>query len=206
MTQFFLSLSIFSLLLFCLPFLNSLSFSKVFAFQIFNLNIKKNCIFLLCNGLLVFVAKISSSSPSSPENNSSSIDDSVKHYDYNYYDAPPQPKSVLEEKKAPFIGQNKNEDEENHVDEIQEIHNVSGLGEEDKFKNNEALLQDEATPFDDKFPLPYHHDDQEEEFDDDENGMLSTEELNKKFDEFIRKMKLEIRIEAQQQLALLQVN
>ena len=46
-----------------------------------------------------------------------------------------------------------------------------------------------------------------EEDDDDEeeeegNGTLSTEELNKKFDDFIRRMKEEIRIEAQQQLVM----
>ncbi|GMN24403.1 hypothetical protein TIFTF001_045863 [Ficus carica] len=48
---------------------------------------------------------------------------------------------------------------------------------------------------------------EEEEEDDDDNeevgnGVLSTEELNKKFDEFIRRMKEELRIEAQRQLIM----
>ncbi|KAF4362257.1 hypothetical protein F8388_008141, partial [Cannabis sativa] len=47
----------------------------------------------------------------------------------------------------------------------------------------------------------------EEDEDDEEeeelgNGKLSTEELNKKFDEFIRRMKEELRIEAQQHLIM----
>lgn len=42
----------------------------------------------------------------------------------------------------------------------------------------------------------------EEEEEEEGNGMLSTEELNKKFDDFIRRMKEEIRIEAQQQLVM----
>ena len=43
-------------------------------------------------------------------------------------------------------------------------------------------------------------DDEEEE--EEGSGTLSTEELNKKFDDFIRRMKEEIRIEAQQQLVM----
>ena len=42
----------------------------------------------------------------------------------------------------------------------------------------------------------------EEEEEEEGNGTLSTEELNKKFDDFIRRMKEEIRIEAQQQLVM----
>lgn len=43
-----------------------------------------------------------------------------------------------------------------------------------------------------------------EQKEDDEvgNGVMSTEELNKKFDEFIRRMKEELRIEAQRQLIM----
>lgn len=41
-----------------------------------------------------------------------------------------------------------------------------------------------------------------EEEEEEGNGMLSTEELNKKFDDFIRRMKEEIRIEAQKQLVM----
>ena len=43
---------------------------------------------------------------------------------------------------------------------------------------------------------------EEEEEEEEGNGTLSTEELNKKFDDFIRRMKEEIRIEAQQQLVM----
>lgn len=43
-----------------------------------------------------------------------------------------------------------------------------------------------------------------EEEEEEENGKLSTEELNKRFDDFIRKMKEEIRIEAQRQLVIVQ--
>ena len=44
--------------------------------------------------------------------------------------------------------------------------------------------------------------DDDEEEEEEGNGTLSTEELNKKFDDFIRRMKEEIRIEAQQQLVM----
>jgi len=51
--------------------------------------------------------------------------------------------------------------------------------------------------------LSISEEDQEEE-EEEGNGMsiMSTEELNKKFDDFIRRMKEEIRIEAQQQLVM----
>lgn len=38
--------------------------------------------------------------------------------------------------------------------------------------------------------------------DEEENGRLSTEELNKKFDDFIRRMREDLRIEARQQLIM----
>ncbi|KAJ0101695.1 hypothetical protein Patl1_03963 [Pistacia atlantica] len=43
---------------------------------------------------------------------------------------------------------------------------------------------------------------EEEEEEREQNGMISTEELNKKFEDFIRKMKEELRIEARQQLVM----
>jgi len=58
------------------------------------------------------------------------------------------------------------------------------------------------------FVINEEEEEEEEEDDEDEgggggeDGLLSTDELNKKFDEFIRRMKEEIRIEAQQQLAM----
>ncbi|KAJ9153922.1 hypothetical protein P3X46_027310 [Hevea brasiliensis] len=233
-TQLLLSVSVFSLLLSNYSRLSFLcSFNFYFSsvpVQLFSHTIDKNCIFLLCNGLLVFVAKFSGlvCSSSSTYNNRSSIE-SVKNYED---DAAPlvldqYSKVSLLEKEDLMAQENvAGEDEGKENDEYI-------TGEVGKKETQQFILEDEPDEgesgfsitagnkegsqvlveedddhqeevikeFDDKFPVQEEEEEEEEEYEG-ENGMLSTEELNKKFEEFIRKMKEEIRIEAQQKLVM----
>ena len=104
---------------------------------------------------------------------------------------------------------------ENFIKEVQETHEKSAVdeekegGEESRYfisKQEEEetglfVLEDEKEQkelVNDFFIEETVEEEEEEEG----NGILSTEELNKKFDDFIRRMKEGIRIEAQQQLVM----
>lgn len=86
-------------------------------------------------------------------------------------------------------GETKQEEEEQEV------------AEETKYVNEEDGEQENI--YKEKEPDPGFNFLQEvEEEREEQNGMLSTEELNKKFEDFIRKMKEELRIEAKQKLVM----
>ncbi|EEF39615.1 uncharacterized protein LOC8286849 [Ricinus communis] len=221
MTQLLVSLSVFSLLLSNLS--SRLSFLHSFNFyyfstvpvQFFSHNIDKKCMFLLCNGLLVFVAKLSGFVNSSSTNSYNNIE-AIK-INYEEYEASPMvlesKVTLLEKEENNNVNGENDQETGDHRETQQEELNVEDGGNQEKEngfliieqegKESEVFFveendKEEAIEFDDKFPVL----DQEEEEYEDEHGMLSVEELNKKFEEFIRKMKEEIRIEAQQQLVL----
>ncbi|OMP04252.1 hypothetical protein COLO4_09813 [Corchorus olitorius] len=232
LTKLLLSVSVFSL--FCshsywISLFRSLNFHNTLPFQLFSHTIDKNCIFLLCNGLLVFVAKysglISSSSKYEDQSN------------FKSYEDVPQPEPVNSEEKAPLLekevalesadqalensimveGRHKEEEVETETEtEIgnftveeeeeekwglmtleEEEEENAGFVEEDegevKGSENDLFVQESEETEN------YGRDYEEEE---EGNRVLSTEELNKRFDEFIRKMKEELRIEARQQLVM----
>ncbi|KAE8125396.1 hypothetical protein FH972_020208 [Carpinus fangiana] len=194
-TQLLVSVSVFSYF-FSYPslfsFLQSFNlYFSTFPSHLFSHTIDKNCIFLLCNGLLVFLAKYSgltSSLSGSNHNEESfkSVGDGLQ----------PEPLIILETKEAML-------DKEALVETIgsAEIVAAEQHGREmDHFikeveKETEKSISKEEEQ---------EHEEQEREEEEEGNGMLSTEELNKKFDDFIRRMKEEIRIEAQQQLVMVQ--
>lgn len=78
--------------------------------------------------------------------------------------------------------------EKEELDEETELLDV-GDGEQDKGSEIDYILIEESV-------------EEEEEHVEEESSMLSTEELNKKFEDFIRKMKEDLRIEAQRQLVM----
>ncbi|GMP53177.1 hypothetical protein CsSME_00018724 [Camellia sinensis var. sinensis] len=146
--------------------------------QLFSYTSDRNYIFLFCNGILVFLIK-----------NSGMTDTCSSSTDPNYEHAK----------------QDKNEDErgrecENLVtdgDGESEILTTQqdGIEEEEEEGETEILTTqqegiEEEEEEEDEFVVVYH----EEE----ENGLLSAEELNKKCEDFIRKVKEGIKIEAQQ--------
>ncbi|KAF9666524.1 hypothetical protein SADUNF_Sadunf16G0238000 [Salix dunnii] len=233
-TQLLLSVSVFSLLLshhsLGPSFLHSLClYLSTVPVQLFTHTLDKNCIFLLCNGLLVFVAKYSgfiSSSSTTP-----TTDD---HQPFNKYEDPaPESKMPEDDSGAPqediavtkedefMSGSNPGQTQDREIEELiveDEEEKDGGKGDGETgllitWKEGDHETHDELS-FQEHEGVELMNDDQEFHtttitttqedqagyYDDGEgNGVLSTHELNKKFEEFIRKTKEEIRIEAQLQ-------
>ena len=78
---------------------------------------------------------------------------------------------------------------------------ISISKEEEEEETSSFVLEEKISVSEFLIEERIEEDDDEEE-EEEGNGTLSTEELNKKFDDFIRRMKEEIRIEAQQQLVM----
>lgn len=182
--------------------------------------------FLLCNGLLVFVGITKSLSGSS-----SSDDDKPSHY-------------IKDDPQSQFLAVEANElmleiveaeektcepDEQNNaVEQVTEIkkcveeENIEKiiLVDEEEGKGSSLVLKEEVKELDEEtelFDVCDQEDDKRSEIDyilieesteeeeenvEEENCMLSTEELNKKVEDFIRKMKEDLRIEARRQLVV----
>ncbi|XWS09684.1 hypothetical protein CRYUN_Cryun39dG0010100 [Craigia yunnanensis] len=239
LTQLLLSVSVFSLFFshsYWLSLLHSFNFNFhiTLPFQLFSHTIDKNCIFLLCNGLLVFLAKDSGLISSSSKYNLSD-DQSFKSYE-----DVPQSESIVLEPKAPLLEKEvalksaealKNSAVmEGRQEEEEELAVAEGEGEIENFtleeeeeeedeekwglvtsgeEENAAFVEEDEEEVkgsdDNLFVQDFGESenyDREEEVELEGNRALSTEELNKRFDEFIRKMKEELRIEARQQLVM----
>ncbi|GMN32925.1 hypothetical protein TIFTF001_046648 [Ficus carica] len=178
--------------------------------------------FLICNGLLVFLANYSglvrSLSLSSQQDESHS-----KNFIASSQSESPMPPKKLELIAVPeSIGLVENVAKE----EGNEVYYLTNQRETEKEvvedKEQEEKDQEQEEEDDEETALEHvaeHKDEnkywlkddflseQEEEEDEDENEEvgneeMNTEELNKKFDEFIRRMKEELRIEAQSQLIM----
>ncbi|XP_040948502.1 DNA-directed RNA polymerase I subunit RPA1 [Gossypium hirsutum] len=192
LTQLLLSVSIFSLFFshsYCLSLFHSFSFTfhNTLAFKFISHNIDKNFIFLLCNGLLVFLAKFSGLISSSSQQSNLS-DDYYNHQSFKSYTYIPQTESTRLDTSTPLLDLEKEE-------------NAGFVDEEAKGSSS-----DEPFVEDNEESETYEPEEEEEEEEEEElmegNNVLSTEEMNKRFDEFIRKMKEGLRIEAQQQLVM----
>ncbi|KAJ7963634.1 putative Transmembrane protein, partial [Quillaja saponaria] len=226
LTQLLLSVSVFSFLFSQTSFLSVLHsynffFSK-FLFQLFSHTIDKNCIFLLCNGLLVFLAKYSGLIRSL---SGSSLDEFVEDSSQSESFARETKEPILEKEavekdvgcvKYYYMKQateNENLEEEQQIQEsivddpeqgiessqlIMEEEQEEELGEETGIGDVEEEEEDRAS----ERVFLIDENLQDTEVVEEENGMLSTEELNKKFDEFIRRMKEDLKIEARQQLIM----
>ncbi|CAA2982319.1 Hypothetical predicted protein [Olea europaea subsp. europaea] len=190
---------IFSYSLWCSSLADS---SKVYftayPIQLLTHALNKNCIFLLCNGLLVFLAKTSGLVHSRAgfdlndllqkkigdglqtlsldhEKESSSVEtvptamEALGHSDNCEGESKEEDRKELEESKS--------EPEEEEEEEI------LNLNAEQDYTKEEGTL--DLIAFEEQ-------DYKEEEEDDDDAGCESTEEMNKKFEDFIRRMKEEI--------------
>lgn len=208
-----------------LPFIHSHNlYFSTFPFQLFTHTLDKNYMFILCNGLLVFVAKYSGLIRSLSGLNQSE-DETTFKYRNEYHHAQQSQSSVLEFKELPmetqvFVG---NFEFEKHVPVMVDTQNDYSVGAEEKFQSlaseeeimisptslgeEEVVILEEETQ-----QIFCVENDEEEEIlmfeendveDDDKQVsveeqvlLISTEELNKKFDEFIRRMKEDLRLEA----------
>ncbi|OWM85806.1 nonsense-mediated mRNA decay protein 2 [Punica granatum] len=229
-----LSVSLFSLVFSssnCPSFLKAFNFDiSTFPFRLFTHAVDKNCIFLICNGILVFLAKSSGLIKGSrtfrkgrKQAESLSFDmKAAQAFEYtdehlsgglrgsdDLVPVNTDRYSVKEVKRE-------NEDDLDEASEVskaeEEASAVVASGEEHhsiEEHENCAVSIEEDYGFDDQIGDDHRDDDQmeeqgEEEEDDvfgNKTTNLSMEELNKKFEEFIRRMKEEIKIEDQQQLA-----
>ncbi|CAH8384883.1 unnamed protein product [Eruca vesicaria subsp. sativa] len=158
--------------------------------------VDKMYMFLVCNGLLVFVAKYSGLISSSNSVEESTTDQTFDdHRDFDGYDEMMKLEyySVHERRTKTFLteevstqDQETEEEKEGHEDEEEEEEEE----ESDEPLANNGDLEEECD---------INGETREEE---DDVGMVTEEDMNKKFDEFIRKMKEELRIEARRQLIL----
>ncbi|RDY01427.1 hypothetical protein CR513_15246, partial [Mucuna pruriens] len=190
---------------------------STFSLQLFTHTIDKNCMFLLCNGLLVFVGitrSLSGSSSVAESESSKYVEDGSQS---PYSDAEANEAIVLVRKEVMekiHEPDHEHNTEAEHAIEIkysgeegeESIGNIVLEGEEEEKGNRESVLKEEDEVDEDKESeieeFLIGESVEEEEVVDEPNGVLSTEELNKKFDDFIRRMKEDLRIEAQRQLLM----
>ncbi|XP_010253017.1 PREDICTED: uncharacterized protein LOC104594431 [Nelumbo nucifera] len=171
--QFLLSLFIFSFLISYTSWLSFYLHSfNLFSFQhLFNYNVDRKYMFLLCNGILVFLATNSGLIGSSPLKTDIHDDFFKSEGDGDGLRSVPQ----VSEMEASVV------DMEVGVENIGFSENIAVVVVEKEVIGN-GFLNTEGV----------------EEEREEENGLLSTEELNKKFDDFIKRMKEGLRNEAQQ--------
>lgn len=139
--------------------------------------------FLICNGILAILAKSSVSSSKTP----ASVDQSNLGDERQFSSAP-----TLSSAKAEATV----DDQEVQVASVESLEDIvlATEEEEEEATSSQALITEEEEYMEEKRECSVK---QEEEGNEE---LASTEELNRRIEEFIRKMKEEIRIEAQQQL------
>ncbi|KAL5548618.1 hypothetical protein UlMin_003849 [Ulmus minor] len=237
-TKFLLPISMFSLLFShtsLLPLLHSYNFYlSTFLYQLFTHTIDKSCIFLLCNGLLVFLAKYSglvrclSTSSSYEESYSKIIMDgsqsestpmqrieefvdkevvvvestgsiesaSIEEGSSDHEKEKVEDKQEQEQERSGFFVSNEVVEEETPLEQV-----VEEEEDEEKWAKGGFYIEQRG----EEEEAEEEEEEEEKGFEEEEeegNGRLSTEELNKKFDDFIRRMKEELRIEAQRHLIM----
>ncbi|KAK5834512.1 uncharacterized protein LOC108487955 [Gossypium arboreum] len=207
LTQLLLSVSVFSLFfshLYCLSLFHSFSFTfhNTLAFKFISHNIDKNFIFLLCNGLLVFVAKFSGLVSSSSQHSNLS-DYHYNHQSFKSYTYIPQTESTHLDTSTPLLDLEK-EENAGFVEEEAKGSSIDEPFVEDNEESETYEPEEEEEEEDIEESENYQPEEEEEEEEElmEGNNVLSTEEMNKRFEEFIRKMKEGLRIEAQQQLVM----
>ncbi|KAL2927807.1 ATP-dependent RNA helicase MAK5 [Bienertia sinuspersici] len=191
------------------PFFHSFSsYLSTLSTQIFSLAADKNYIFLLCNGILVFIAKYSGHTADTPPRASilpdSSLDNDLMYNAYRQSmqssvedvedeneEEDVQEKHVLYQNKYETVKEEEgdvidNDEDNEYMKEESDCWSYEEQANENKVEDEEAEI----------------HDRQEQEQEEEAAAIakMSTEELNRKFDDFIRKMKEDLRFEARQQL------
>ena len=163
---------------------------------------------MLCNGILVLIAKYSSHTidtrlPLLPET-SPDDDLSIKAYQKSMQSS--TEKTVVADEVAT---KNKYENRvqanaviaEDTIEEKYVVYQITnGVVKEEDVINNDEDAEYIEKKSDNWFHEDEREDEEEEQEEEEAISKMSTEELNRKFDDFIRKMKEELRIEAQQQM------
>ena len=188
----FLSLSVLSILVSfssVLPFLlhSFPVYISTFPMKLFGYTISKNYMFLLCNGLLVFIVK-----------NSGLVGNS--HSGYNLTNEEHVIKNELRQQSAPEVLSENNalDHGSKHVLMEVEEEQVTANGFLITVAGGEHRLLTMQDEDDEECKDLIVIEEEEEEEEEEGFGLLSTEELNKRCEEFIRKVKEEIKFGAQQ--------
>lgn len=140
--------------------------------------------FLICNGILAILAKSSVSSSETPAS-----DDQSNLGDERQLSSAPTLSSAKAEATV-----DDQEVREASVEPLEDIV-LATEEEEEETTSSQALIKEEEEYIEEKRECLVKQEDEEGN-----EELASTEELNRRIEEFIRKMKEEIRIEAQQQL------
>ncbi|KAK2431936.1 glutamic acid-rich protein [Trifolium repens] len=231
LTQLLISLSLFSFIFSPSSLFVFLHYFKFYfstlPFQLFTHNIDKNSMFLLANGLLVFVGLTKSfSASSSDDDKSSDSSDDLSSSKYTEEEDKAHildveandPMLVREDEKITSELHEQNAAAEEVVEE--NIENIIFIDEEQGEEMNEVEDEEvEIELFDaddeegakesenDYIVIEENNiDDEEEDYveeeEEEEESCINTEELNKKFEDFIRKMKEDLRIDARRHLIM----
>jgi flagellar motor protein MotB len=188
--QLVLSVSLFSLFLCyssgcfcCFPHSFSVFFSTSL-FSLFTHTLERKYMFLICNGILAVLAKISVSCSSSTSEQTDLggeySDSDVSAMKTSVVDEEVHVRSSGSAKNVPFVAKREQEQEEDEEEELAEAFIAEDEGKEEVEEEESGVV---VGPEDEEEAPP----------------AAANDELNKKFEEFIRKMKEEIRIEAQRQ-------
>ncbi|KAI3456823.1 hypothetical protein Pfo_013486 [Paulownia fortunei] len=216
--QLILSVSIFSFVFSYSSLCSSSSSSLVYSpkFHYFSANsfpflsqaLNKNCLFLICNGLLVFLAKTSGfvRPPSGSE-----LNDMLQKRIGLEAKEPLLENYVLEEESGEAKVEEEEEEEEEKSESPKEVSIFIAESEEEGGACDLEVVGKEEREsesrscwlFDDDEEQLCGQEVEEGEEEVDEKEELSTEELNQKFEDFIRRMKEEIMIsEARQKVVM----
>ncbi|WVY94156.1 hypothetical protein V8G54_033244 [Vigna mungo] len=196
--QFVLSVSVFSVFVWYSSgfSIHPQSFNAYFStclFSMFTHTLDRKYMFLVCNGILAFVAKMSlmNSSDSDLSETKTTVSDMVVAPLVQSFASPENVCLVVEEQGQEEYSEEVSEDEDQEQDTKTEGRESEGYITEEEIKEGESESEVEME-LDDELAETTTTTNNEE--------LLNTDELNRKFEEFIRKMKEEIRIEAQRQL------
>ncbi|KAL9373326.1 hypothetical protein Peur_032946 [Populus x canadensis] len=187
--QFLISVSLFSLFLcfssgFSLFPKPLILYINTGVFSFLSHYLERKYMFLICNGILAILAKSSVSSSETPAS-----DDQSNLGDERQLSSAPTLSSAKAEATV-----DDQEVREASVEPLEDIV-LATEEEEEETTSSQALIKEEEEYIEEKRECLVKQEDEEGN-----EELASTEELNRRIEEFIRKMKEEIRIEAQQQL------
>ncbi|KAJ8770511.1 hypothetical protein K2173_018002 [Erythroxylum novogranatense] len=165
-------------------------------FWLLSRTLERKYMFLLCNGILAFLAKKSSSSSGSDISRLPGVVDAIA----DDVDEVTSPSFEALEDDILLVDEDKEEVKREELsllepppkkveEEEEETTYIKGLQGEEKEEERVCRVKQEGDEYGGEAPSMEANEE-----------VVSTEELNRKFEEFIRKMKEETRNEAQQQL------
>ncbi|KAL5771726.1 hypothetical protein ACOSP7_015880 [Xanthoceras sorbifolium] len=179
---------------------------STFLFSLFTHTLERKYMFLICNGILAFLAKSSLSCNSSSSSPSVFVNAGGDHDEFSLSasEMSQMKEPVLVDEEVIIIPVTSSSSEEKQEQEQEKQERECLVGEKERESDQSGVIQEEEEEGDDDDDIGEAEAEAVPEAAGSGGGanedISSTDELNRKIEEFIRKMKEEIRIEAQQQL------